>query len=100
MPPLTPSRMRATAPPGPLAPVAVVDLPAGELLEGDRQVVAGMGLDHWRRELLVAALAERPVVAVELARPLRRDDDGGVVRVGVLQQLVDAWPDHLPEDDR
>ena len=75
-------------------PVLVLDLARRELLERDREVVAALGLDHRRRVLLVGALAEGVVVAVELPRALRGDHDGRVVRVGVLEQLVDSWLDH------
>src|SRR6266540_366073 len=97
MPPLTPRRMRPISG-GPTArasgPVAVVDLSRRELLERDRQIVARWRLDHRRRVLLVAALAERAVVAVQLARPLGDDDHRGVVGVGAGEQLVDTWLDH------
>ena len=46
-----------------------------------------MGVDHRRRVLAEIALAEVVVVAVDLASALGRDDDRGVVRVGVLEQL-------------
>jgi hypothetical protein len=35
-------------------------------------------------------------VAVDLPSPLRRDDDGGVMRIGMIQKLVYAWFDHRP----
>src|SRR3954463_7108002 len=97
MPPLTPSRIRAIrgcyAGPGcapgvglrALDAVAVPDLARRQLLECDREVVASLGLDHGRRVLLVAALAEGAVIAVELPGALRGDQDGRVVRVGALQ---------------
>src|SRR5256714_7444437 len=75
--------------------VAVLDLPRGQLLERDREVVPGWRVDHRRRVLLIAALAESAVVAVELSGALRDHDHGGVVRVGLREQSVDAWLDHL-----
>src|SRR4051794_11936957 len=99
MPPLTPRRMRAIS--GPRRPraglgaVVVVDLPAGQLLERDRQVVARRRVDHRRREFLVAALAKGAVIAVQLPGALRGHHHGGVVRIGPLQELVYAWLDHV-----
>src|SRR5439155_1683515 len=75
--------------------VVVGDLPRGYLLEGDREVVFRGRLDHRRRELVEGALAEVVVVAVDLARALRRDDHARVVGVDVLQQPVDSRRDHL-----
>src|SRR5947208_3977191 len=103
MPPLTPSRIRATtasSPVSPLGAVVVLELSAGELLEGNREVVARLSVDHRRCVLLVAALAKGAVVAVELPRPLRRDENGGVVGIGALEELVYAWFDHCDPDDR
>src|SRR5256885_1420968 len=98
MPPLTPRRMRAIAADPCPAPgsgaVVVVDLARGELLERDRQVVARGRVDHGRRELLVAALAERAVVAVELAGALGRNQNGGVVGIGSVEKLVNPGLDH------
>ncbi len=75
-------------------PVLVVDLAGRELLEGDREVVVAVGLDHRRRVLLVRALTERAVVAVQLPGSLRGDDDRRVMRVGLLHQLVYSRLDH------
>src|ERR671910_544618 len=96
MPPLTPSRILAMR----LRAVLVLDLALGQLFERDREVVPGLGLDHWRRVLLVGALAERAVVAVELARALRDDDHSGVVRVGLVQESVDPGLDHRGDSTR
>src|SRR5215218_5874021 len=101
MPPLTPIRMRAIsgAPPArrrPSGAVAVVDLPRRQLLERDGQVVARWSVDHRRRVLLVATLAERAVVAVQLAGALRGHEHRGVVGIGLAQELVDPWLDHRP----
>src|SRR5438552_5609919 len=64
IPPLTPSRIRAIAGrSSELGAVVVLELARGELLEGDRQVVPRLGLHHRRCVLLVAALAEGPVIA-------------------------------------
>ena len=72
-------RLRAPRlPRGGLA-VVVLHLPAGYLLEGDREVVFGGGLDHRRRELVEGPLTEVVVVAVDLARALGGDDHSGVV---------------------
>src|SRR5215218_4306679 len=101
MPPLTPSRMRAMARlAARLAAVAVLDLARRQLLERDRQVVAGRGVDHRRGVFLVGALTQGAVVAVELAGPLSGHENRGVVGIGLLQQLVDAWSDHRSEDSR
>src|SRR5919206_4738272 len=105
MPPLTPRRMRAMRGLGlgapsrraPLAPVAILDLAARDLLEGDGQVVLGAGVDHRGRELLEGALAEVVVVAVDLPRALGGDDHAGVRRVDVLQKAVYARRDHVSD---
>src|SRR5262249_42455106 len=47
------------------------------------------------RVLTEATLAEVVEIAVYLTCPLRCDDDRGVVRVGVLEELVYTWLDHL-----
>src|ERR687898_247566 len=96
MPPLTPSRILAMR----LRAVLVLDLALGQLFERDREVVPGLGLDHRRRVLLVGALVERAVVAVELARALRDDDHRGVVRAGLVQQGVDPGLDHRGDSTR
>src|SRR3954454_1042660 len=98
MPPLTPRRMRANGSPrrrpaGSLA-VVVLDLPRGDFLEGDRQVVLRAGLHHRRRKLVERPLTEVVVVGVDLPGALRGHEHGGVVRVDVLEQDVDAWADH------
>src|SRR2546423_4833471 len=73
------------------------DLALGDLLQRDRQrlVLQAAGLDERRHEL-AAALAELAVVGVDLARPLRREDDQGVLRVHPLgtEQVVDLRFDH------
>ena len=73
--------------------VAVRDLALRQLLERDREVILRRGLDHRWRKLLEDSLAERVVVVVDLPRALRRDDDRGVMRVGVVEQLVYARMD-------
>src|SRR5215210_8796472 len=108
MPPETPSRMRATAPPyrrslavvpaatsAGLAAVAVADLAGRDLVERDLQVVLRGRLDHGRDVLLERALSQALVVRVDLARPLGGDEDGGVVRVDLAlsEQLVEAGLD-------
>src|SRR5438477_13142466 len=102
MPPLTPSRIRAISPPSTaLGLVLVLELARRQLLEGDGEVVPARDLDHRRRVLAVGALGERVVVGVDLTSPLRRDDDGGVVGVNILEKLVDSWLDHHgPEECR
>src|SRR3954470_11741988 len=90
MPPLTPSRRRAT----PALSVLVLDLARGDFLEGDRQVVLADGLDHRRRELVERPLAQVVVVRVDLARALGGDENRRVVGVDVVEQLVDAGTDH------
>src|SRR5262249_49430413 len=74
--------------------VLVLQLARRRLLQGDRQVVPAGNLDHRRRVLAVRALGEGVVVGVDLASPLRRDENGGVVGVGVLEKLVDSGSDH------
>src|SRR6478672_9691749 len=77
--------------------VVVLDLARRDFLEGDRQVVLRAGLDHRGRELVERPLAEVVVVAVDLAGALGGDDHGRVVRVDVLEQLVDARGDHAAQ---
>src|SRR5215204_4848411 len=88
IPPLTPSRRRATAVSS--AAVAVLDLAARDLFEGDRQVVLRTRVHHRRRELLERALAEVVVVRVDLAGALGGHYDARVWRVDVLHQAIDA----------
>src|SRR5918998_3084433 len=76
------------------AAIAVIDLPARDLFEGDREVVLRPGVDHRRRELLEGALAEVVVVGVDLARALGGDGHAGVRGVDVLEQPVYAGGDH------
>src|SRR5215217_7570379 len=90
IPPVTPIRMRAMARCGSVAAVAVLDLAARDLFEGDGQVVLRAGVHHRRRELLEGPLAEVVVVGVDLPRPLGGDDHACVWGVDVLQQAVDA----------
>src|SRR5690242_17101816 len=97
MPPVTPRRIRAKLRRPWVEPrlaVVVLDLARGDFLERDRQVVLRAALDHRRRELVERALAQVVVVAVDLTRPLGRDEHGGVVGVDVLQERVDARVDH------
>src|SRR4051794_20695120 len=98
MPPLTPRSRRATCLlPARSLPVAVLQLPGRDLLEGDREVVLGPGVDHRRRELVEGSLAEVVVVRVDLPRALGSDDHARVVRVDVVEQAVDARRDHWGE---
>src|SRR6478752_246343 len=76
-------------------PVLVANLALRELLEGDREVVARRRIHHRRRELLIAALAERAVIAVQLTSALGRDEHGGKVGIGAIEKLVNAWLDHV-----
>ena len=112
MPPVTPSRMRATAPlcprrrparrprrEGSSLAVVVLDLALGDLLQGHGQVVLRARLDERRRGLFEAhALAELVVVVVDLPRALGGDDHERVARVDPtvvgVEQFVDAWMDH------
>src|SRR5262245_60159378 len=77
-----------------LSLVLVLDLAGRGLLQGDRQVVPGGDFNHRRRVLAVCTLAERVVVGVDLARTLGGDYDGRVVRIDVIEELVDTWLDH------
>src|ERR1700710_1777070 len=80
-----------------LGAVLVLELARGDLFERNREVVPVAGdIDHRRRVLTKAALAEAVVIAVDLTCPLGGDDYGRVVGVGVVEQLVNAWFDHLP----
>src|SRR4051794_13466635 len=74
----------------PLPPVAVLDLVGCDLLEGDLQVVLRLGLHHRGRVLVERPLTEVVVVRVDLAGPLGRDDHARVVRVDLVEQLVEA----------
>src|SRR3954470_17095161 len=96
MPPLTPRSRRAIRDPRPpfVLAVLVLDLARGDFLEGDRQVVLARRLDHRGRELVERPLTEVVVVRVDLASALGGDDHGGVVRVDLVKQLVDAGTDH------
>src|SRR5829696_8145880 len=79
-----------------LGAVLVFQFALGELFERHREVVPlGVGLDHRRRVLPETALSEVVEVAVHLASALCRDNDSGVMRIGVVQKLVYAWFDHL-----
>src|SRR4051794_22876901 len=75
-------------------PVAVLDLAAGDFLEGDLEVVLGAGLDHRRRVLVESALTEVVVVRVDLPGALGGDEHARVVRVDLLEQLVESGLDH------
>src|ERR1700709_1275132 len=78
-----------------VAAVLAFELALGQLFQGHRQVVAlGVGLHHRGRVLAEATLTEVVEVAVDLPGTLRRHDDGGVMRVGVVKKLVYAWFDH------
>src|SRR6202000_1787906 len=78
-----------------LAAVLVFEFALGQLFQCHRQVVAlGVGLHHRGRVLAEATLTEVVEVTVDLPRPLRRHDNGGVMGVGVIQKLVYAWFDH------
>src|SRR5215211_8132019 len=82
-------------PPRQLGPVLVPDLALGDFLQGHRQVVLRARLDERRREVVERAFAQLVVVVVDLPSPLRADDHERVARVDVLEQLVNAWIDHL-----
>src|SRR5215210_3782074 len=77
-----------------LLAVAVLDLPGGDLLEGDLQVVLGAGLHHRRRILVERPLAEVVVVRVDLPGALGGHQHHGVVGINALEQLVQTWLDH------
>src|SRR3954453_17544495 len=94
MPPETPTSSRAT---GYRLPVLVLDLAGCDLFEGDRQVVLRPRLHHRGRKLVEGSLAEVVVVRVDLARALRSHDHRGVVRVDLVEQLINSWLDHAPE---
>src|SRR3954452_683591 len=100
MPPLTPSSSRAIGFASPLGPVLERELAGRQLFERDREVVlARLGVDHRRRGLAEAALADVVVVAVYLPGTLRGHNDRRVVGVGVIYQSVDAWMDHEGDSD-
>src|SRR3954467_11236919 len=82
--------MRATAT---ALAVAVLQLACSNLFEGDLQVVLRAGLDHGRRVLVESALAEVVVVGVDLPRALGGDENSRVVRVHLLEKLVQSWLD-------
>src|ERR671918_1185689 len=96
MPPLTPSKTRAIGRSRRgLEPVLVAELAVRQLFEGYREVIlARLGVHHRGRILAEAAFADVVVVAVDLAGALCGDDHRRIVRVGVLEQSVDAWMDH------
>src|SRR6188508_3038608 len=75
--------------------IRVLDHALGCLLHGHGQVVLRARLDERRRKVLVGALTELLVVVVDLASPLGRDDDERVARVDVVQELIEAWVDHV-----
>src|SRR5262249_30733268 len=86
---------------GRLGAVLVFELALGKLLERHREVVALTArFDHRRWGLAEAAPSPVVKVGVDLPCPLFRDDDGGVMGVGVLQQLVYAWLDHSARESR
>src|SRR6266508_6662259 len=93
MPPETPSSTRRPAS-GSLLGVGllgslVVDLPFGDLLEGDRERLVGeAGLDERRYEF-PAPLTELVVVGVDLSRALGRQDHEGVLRINGREQVID-----------
>src|SRR4051794_13907813 len=73
--------------------VAVLQLAGGDLFEGDLEVVLRAGLDHRRRILVESALTEVVVVRVDLPRALGGDEHARVVRIDLLEQLVQSWLD-------
>src|SRR5205823_2451069 len=101
MPPVTPSSTRRPAS-GDLLDADTLgpledDLAFGDLLQGDRQrLVLQPARLYERRHELSAALAELAVVRVDLAGPLRGEDDERVLRVHPLgaEQVVDLRFDH------
>src|SRR6218665_2248559 len=76
-----------------LVAVGVLDLALRDLLERDAEVVLRARLDHRRRVLIESSLTEVVVVAVDLAGTLGGHENGGVVRVDVLEQRVEARVD-------
>src|SRR6476619_1783360 len=115
MPPVTPTRIRATATIVPVTgPDAVREadlrrgsavrerqLAPGDLLHGHRQVVLRARLDERRGRILKPeTLSELVVVVVDLTSSLRGHDDERVPRRridvggGVREELVDAGFDH------
>src|SRR3954471_19111742 len=90
MPPVTPSSSRAKA----LRAVAVLDLPRGDFLEGDLQVVLRVGVDHRRRVLVERPLTEVVVVRVDLAGTLGGHQNTRIMGVDTLQEGVEAGLDH------
>src|SRR2546423_12874911 len=77
-------------------PVLVAELALGDLLERHREVVLRARLHERRWEVVERALAELVVVVVDLASPLRGDDDQRVARVDVVEELIDTRMDHGP----
>src|SRR5262249_15259793 len=63
-------------------------------------VALGVGLHHRGWVLAETTLTEVVEVAVDLPRPLRRDNNGGVMRIGVVEKLVYAWFDHSAKQCR
>ena len=77
-----------------LLAVAVLDLPGGDLLEGDLEVVLRAGVHHRRRILVERSLAEVVVVRVDLPGTLGGHQHHGVVGINALEQLVQTWLYH------
>src|SRR3954468_22634324 len=75
--------------------VGVFDLAFGDFLEGHGQVVLRARLHERRRKLVEGALAQLVVVVVDLPRALGGDDHERVPGVDLLEQLIDAWMDHV-----
>src|SRR5213593_1078315 len=98
MPPVTPSRTRRPASglldPNPFGALGL-DLPLGDLLQGDREwlVLEAAPLDERGNEL-APALAELVVIGVDLSSPPGGQNDQRVFGVYLGQQVVDLWFDH------
>src|SRR5437763_3117433 len=70
------------------------DLAVGDLLEGDSERLGSHPALDERRDELSPALTELAVVGVDLPGPLGSEDDQGVARIDVREELVDLGFDH------
>src|SRR5438034_5099290 len=98
MPPVTPSRTRRPASglldPNPFGALGL-DLPLGDLLQGDRErlVLKAAPLDERGNEL-APALAELVVIGVDLSSPPGGQDDQRVFGIHLGQQVAELHFDH------